>query len=379
MDVRAIIIAGADDASSVGNVPLTFFPVLGQVPLRLMAENLLQSGCDTVTVLHTEAMPVELQPELRLDRVAVKQVSDVWRAAEEEFSGAAQGGTELVLVLRASHYMEVDVDALLQFHLDKQARVSRVQHASGALPFFVISASRRNDAAALFRSQMEKSRHPLVEFESAAYAIGLNDPAAMRQLALDSFELKTAMRPVGREVRPGIWVADGARIDKGARLVAPCYVGAQSRIRASAVLTRGTSVEHHSEIDCGSVVENSTVLPCSYIGVGLDVSHSVLRFDQLANIRRKVTLTVPDAHFARALPQAAGARALRHAASLISYLPQQMARALAAKQAEKCPVIADSTTLGTQHIPAAPQSNVSADANSDLVTSGFAVMRRYGK
>ncbi len=82
-------------------------------------------------------------------------------------------------------------------------------------------------------------------------------------------------------MKPGVWVGEGARIHHKARIVAPAFIGAQTKIRASALITRSTVIEHHAEVDCGTVVENSTVLPYTYVGAGLDVMHSVVGFRRL--------------------------------------------------------------------------------------------------
>jgi carbonic anhydrase/acetyltransferase-like protein (isoleucine patch superfamily) len=378
MDVRAIVIIDGA-AGSVSGVPLSFFPVLGRPVARQVVEDLFRGGCDRVSVIHTRPVPAELATDLRDGRSAWKQVAEdrLWKSAEDEFSEFAQEGAELVIVYQLGPYVELDCEGLVQKHLDGPQRVTRARAGEERLPIFVLSASRRNDAAALFRSQLERSRQSIATEAAAKYVNELANSGSLRQLALDSFSGKTSFRPQGKEIRPGVWVGPAARVHKSARLVAPCYIGGGSRIAASALITRGSSVEHHSEIDCGTAVENSTVLPCSYVGPGLDLAHSLLRFDSITNLKRDVHVKLDDASIARALPQMAGTRTLRHAFSLLSYLPQQIMRGLLPRQ-QNSPDLVDSTTLATQRIPAAQQSKVSAEANSDLVTSGYTLMRRYG-
>ena len=105
---------------------------------------------------------------------------------------------------------------------------------------------------------------------------------------------KNAIRPVGKEIKPGVWVGEGARIHRKARVVAPAFIGAHSKIRASALITRGSVIEHHAEVDCGTVVENSTVLPFTYVGAGLDVMHSVVGFRRLSHLLRNVEVEISD-------------------------------------------------------------------------------------
>src|SRR5512146_3031843 len=107
------------------------------------------------------------------------------------------------------------------------------------------------------------------------YINPLQDARDLRVLALDGFAGVAHIPPCGCEIKPGVWVADGARVHRTARLLAPCFVGARAKIRAASLLTRGCVVEHHAQIDCGTIVENSTVLPSATVGAGLDAVQSV--------------------------------------------------------------------------------------------------------
>ena len=53
-------------------------------------------------------------------------------------------------------------------------------------------------------------------------------------------------------------------------------------------------MEHHAEVDCGTVVEDSTVLPFTYIGAGLDVVHSVSGFHHLTDLPRNTEVEIKD-------------------------------------------------------------------------------------
>jgi NDP-sugar pyrophosphorylase family protein len=147
-------------------------------------------------------------------------------------------------------------------------------------------------------------------------------------LVLDSFALKTSIQPVGEQVRPGVWVGCGARVDRGVRLVAPCYVGASSKIRAGALITRGSSIEHHCIIDCGTVVESSTLLPLSYLGAGLDLMHSVVGTKRIVSVKYSAELAVEDATLVSAVPATSALRTLSHATNLLAFVPRQMIRSI---------------------------------------------------
>src|SRR5262249_36701407 len=129
---------------------------------------------------------------------------NIWRVAEDEFAELAQVGAELVLVLRMGPYVEINLDHLLQFHIDQRSRVTQVWDPEGPMDLFVISSSRRNDAAHLFRTGLTTSRFPDKEFPVSAYVNLLQPPRDFRHLTRDSLNLKPAIRPAAKQIRPGI-------------------------------------------------------------------------------------------------------------------------------------------------------------------------------
>ena len=182
-----------------------------------------------------------------------------WRVAENAFSDMAQAGAEAVLVIRMGGYAEFDVDEFLQRHLDGRAHVTRAVDVNGApLDMFMINASRRNDAAYLFRHRLQQTRSVCGQWVLRGYYNPLASAARSARAGRGRPPAARAVEPRGVERRPGVWVARGARIDRRARVLAPAFIGAHARIRAAAVVTRCGVVEHHAEVDSGTVVENAT-------------------------------------------------------------------------------------------------------------------------
>jgi hypothetical protein len=393
MDVRAIIlVATSTDTQkaidgngtsvhpladgTVSGIPIPLLPLFGRSAVSRLAERLVESGVDSVSIFSSgealEQKPLGAQVSWKNE-----SPENIWRAAEDEFADLAQRGAELVLLLRMGPYVEFNLDNLLQFHIDQRSRVTQVCDAAGPLDYFVISSSRRNDAAHLFRTGLTKSRVPVREFYYSTYVNRLEHPKDFRQLALDSFNLKTSIRPGGKEIRPGIWKEDGARIDRGARVIAPAYIGAGSRVRASALVTRGSTIEHHSLIDCGTAVDNSTVLPYSHMGPGLDLCNSILSLQQITNLRRNVLVTIQDPTLVKAVSQTAGVRLLEHTAELFSYLPRQIWRGLSGVESPKPVSIAETTNVEMQHYEP-PLVGDCARQDSKVFETDLAVVRRYG-
>jgi hypothetical protein len=329
MDIRGLLLVnsgntGEKDLSFLASGPLGVMEVAGKTPLERMAERLQQFGIvPAAAVVETATFPVN--PGISFPsglNYVVSSPDRFWRAAESAFNEMAQNGAELVVLVRLGAYAEIDFEQLVQFHLDRGSRVSQVSSHGQTLDVFCISASRRNDAASLFRSQLNRCRSECPLMDQDGYLNHLSDARDLRQFAIDVMTRRTQTCPAGEEIRPGVWVSASAMIEKGARLLAPSFIGAHARIRTGAVVTRCTSVEHHAEVDCGSVVENSTVLPYCYVGAGLDLAHSVAGMRQVANLRRNVTVEIPDPKLIDLISASSARTLLSSAAGFLAYLPR---------------------------------------------------------
>ena len=56
----------------------------------------------------------------------------------------------------------------------------------------------------------------------------------------------------------------------------------------------GSNVESNCQIDYGTIVEDSSILSNTYVGIGLDVSHSIVNGDQLLNLEQGVAVEIAD-------------------------------------------------------------------------------------
>jgi len=298
--------------------PLALLDVAGMSPFERFAERLRRQGISPVTAVIEwspgyphRSFPLPSEIDCR-----TTPSDRFWRAGESAFNDLAQSGAELVMVIRLGAYAEIDFEKLVQFHLERQCRVSRVVRGSQGLDIFCLSAFRRNDAASLFRSRLGRCRSEYVPFVHDGYFNPLADSRDFRQFGVDILTLKAETRPAGREIRPGIWVASRATIEKGSRVLAPAFIGYSACIRAGAVITRCTAIERHAQVDCGTVVENSTVLPYSRLGAGLDLAHSVVGMGHIANLRRNATVEVADEKLLSQNSGSAGQKLLSAAAKL---------------------------------------------------------------
>ena len=384
MDIRALILVKTAteilaDPAPVSSLPPALLEVAGRSAVQRTVERLEGFGIQPVTVIaDADFLPPATNGHGGSYLNTTRE--RFWRAAENAFNDIVQEGAEIVLLVSFGEYTELDFEKFVQFHLDRGARVTQAYCGSQPLQIFCLSASRRNDAASLFRSQLTKCRVECPLFEYTGYFNPLNDARDLRQFAIDILTLQTETQPSGKQIKPGVWVEPGAGIEKGARVLAPAFIGALAKIRAHAVVTRCSSVEHHAEVDLGTVVENSTILPYCRVGAGLDLAHSVMGPGVLANLRRAVTIEIPDRKLVSYIPAVAGHRLLNAALALAAYLPKQAWQGLFGRPEPQQPDLQTalhqtSPTLGGAAGYQAPACD--ADA-ADEFSTNLAVMRRYG-
>jgi hypothetical protein len=368
MDIRGLILVDQADAaneSSFPRTPLAMVDVAGASPLERMTERLRQFGVSPITVVVDDVACGD-HSSLPCGTICLPALPDrFWRVAENAFNELAQK-TELVLLIRLGTYAEIDFDKFVQFHLQEARRVTQGIWGDERLQIFCLSAPRRNDAASLFRSQLSRCRSECEFFAHDGYANRLSGLDDLRQLCIDVLTMRTETPPAGEEIRPGIWAAPTASIEKGSRILAPAFIGSSARIRSGAVITRCTSVERHAQVDCGTVVENSTVLPYVYLGAGLDLAHSVASAGHITNLRRSVTVDVTDEKLLGQVSFTAGQKLL----SLAARFPAKIRSSLFGEPAGQRAYV-DGPAL-------VPRVAVGGSKPTEEIVSNLAVARRYG-
>lgn len=389
MDVKAILVLGNTEFGSNGNghhtetfagLPLALQSVLGKSVLSRIVQRLQHFGISSIATICDEHVAATLDPASVRDFNVVVQERGLWRCAESVFNDFVQKGAELVLVLRVGAYAELDYEDFIQFHLEQNGRATVAVDARGnRIGVVAANASRRNDAAYLFRHNMEEFRVPCKQYVFRGYVNRLITAADLRQLTVDGLLQRNQLQPVGKEIRPGVWAGPRASIHPRARIVAPAYVGERARIRASAVITRFASIEHHAVVDCGTVIENTSVAPYTYIGVGLDVNYAVVGENRIASLRRHVEVEIKDPKLLSTISASAPVRTLRDITSLAAYLPHQIIRGMFSKSSRTMP--SDVPTAVNTPSPALKEAALKkSDGSMDSAEfpSDFVVARRYG-
>jgi hypothetical protein len=375
--VKAILILENNGALSgvTGTAPAVLVDVLGKNTLQRTIDSLADAGlAEVIVVTESNSASPELR-ELTVQnaRIFRSEATNVWRTAEQLFVTCAESASQ-IFIMRLNAYMELNWEAIVRHHRKHGNRVTRVATLSNVQPIDVclISASRRNDAAFLLRSGLRQSRTACVPYELGQegdeYINLLEHEFDIRRLASDALHRDCKMRPYGTEIRPGIWAAPGSRIDRHARLVAPVYIGRRARICAGAVITRGSAVEHHSLVGRGTVVENSTILPLTRLGPGLDICNSLVGEAQIFHLQKNLSTTIHDPALVGQISARAGMRMLTGTASLISYLPRQILSGLFGSPPQSA------TTTPINYA----ESLDSVNKEHAEMTAGLAVARRYG-
>jgi len=364
MVVKALLLIEQEDT-----LPLAQLDVLGAPLCVRMADALQAAGVSEVTVVtafgHAEAP--QFDGRVKFVKSSPETIEDDARDAY----AALAGGADALLLGRLNRYCEIDWRRLFAAHESSGERVTRAwAKATEPLDVYVVDPRFQRDVEFLFHSRLlhtrlETARYPLSDEE---YVHPLRSAADLREIAQDGLHLRCGVRPVGREVRPGVWMGERARVDAGVRLVAPLYIGKAARVRTGAVITRGSSLEHHSAVDCGTVIENSTVLPFAMVGAGLDLTQTVVGAKKVFDLKRRVAVEIHDPALVTESAHNAGVRVLAKAASLAAYVPLQFWRGLT--QGGGASPIPETSTRTNEFAPSV--INETAPLRPELV------MERYG-
>ncbi len=191
---------------------------------------------------------------------------------------------------------------------------------------------------------------PPLAFESAA-----DVAAAQRTLLRDEFP---GVLRAAREVRPGVWLARGVKVSPTAELVAPVFVGEGTAVGANAKVGPDAVVGPGCLVDAGATVRDTTVLPTSYVGPGVELNGVIVDGRNLLNPKRGTAVSV-EGHLLDALtspiaPRSAAGRLIERvaaAAGFVAGLPVLAAAAAWLKATRGGPVFRRRRFVRT---PAAP-------------------------
>lgn len=310
MGLGAIAVIGAGDESfrsvtpqengkaSLLAEPLACVDVIGYSMLERTVERFVRAGVETVSVLVPANLSSLVKPFTNIfDNVKVQIVGDVFSAITDKITQYSSDGIEDAFVVSANLYTETDLLDLYYFHREARQTATRAFDWQVPLDLWVVNCAR---ARGLDLDNL------LLQAKGASYFIReyvnrLTHPRDLRRMVTDALRGRCAIRPSGAEIKPGIWVEEGADIHRRARIVAPAYIGRGSQVKEDTLVTRCSSIERDCYIDYGTVVEDSSILANTHIGIWLDVCHGVANGNKLMNLGRDVILEISDPSILRAI------------------------------------------------------------------------------
>ncbi len=217
-----------------------------------------------------------------------------WNLWESNVGRYVSYGVSVLVLARVGSYSELDFGDLLRFHREGQSLLTEVHDQQGPLEVVVVNAAHLRDGNGSYRSRLRNVLSKPQHYRFAGYSNRLRSVSDFRRLAKDALLGRAAIRPFGEEIAPNVWMGEGAQIDASALVEGPAYIGQDSRIRAGVKICGMSAVEQRCEIDCGTTVDDSCVMPKTYVGPGLNVSGAVAAENTLFHLRRNVKLQFND-------------------------------------------------------------------------------------
>jgi len=264
---------------SASSYPIAFWDLLGHSVLERTIERLRRFGVELISVFNNQ------------ESVASISHGEPWEKAVIEH---ARNGVERILLITLGAYSEFHVDDLMRFHIENACRVTNVSDGQEPLGITLVESKCVANHNTPLRNRLTALVSCSCNYEYTGFLNRLASPADYRQLVQDALAGHCDIKPIGKEIQPGIWIAECVRIPRSVRVLGPCYVGAHTRIRPGALICPGTALERQCEIDCGTIVENSTILPSTYLGPGLHVSHSLISGSRLIHLYRNLDVELGD-------------------------------------------------------------------------------------
>ncbi len=98
----------------------------------------------------------------------------------------------------------------------------------------------------------------------------------------------------GHEIAPGIWTGTHTIIHPTAKLTPPLYIGSDCRVGAQVELGPQSFLGKQTIIDQGATIQQSTILPHTYIGEMVDVQGRIVAQNLLIDQATATAVAIPD-------------------------------------------------------------------------------------
>jgi hypothetical protein len=290
--------AASNEAGSGAVVDRPSWPAGPLECLELLGSSLVERTVERFAAIDVDCISVLVEPGTYLppfrtahENVTVEVVSDLDAAIVQKLREHAQRGIDHSFLNGADTYAETDLLDLFCFHRESRQTATPTYDKDGPLALWVVNCGKAQDLPVeTLLAQAERASRYFIR----GYVRRLRHPRDLRQIAADMLEGRCETGPYGRQVRPGVWHDQGAEVHRRARIVAPAYIGCGSQVRADALITRLSNIERDCTVDSGTVVEDSSILANTSVGICLDLCHAVVSGNHLFNLERDVLIEVAD-------------------------------------------------------------------------------------
>jgi tetrahydrodipicolinate N-succinyltransferase len=303
--------------------PLACVEVLGRSLTGRLVDELRRAEVDAISVFADATIAPRNAGVDSSANVALYAAEDPWDMAAQKLADYAETEIEAILVMRGSAYVEFDLTDFLQSHREQGRAVTRAFNHEGPLDIWIIDKVRLAEGDDMLT--ILRTYNP-ARYGVRGYVNRLEHPRDLRRLVVDGLTSRCRFHPLASEIRPGVWIDEGAQVNRDARIVAPAFIGRGSRVEAQCLITRCSNIESNCQVDYGTVMEDSSILSNTYIGIGLDLSHSIVDGSNLLNLERNVTLEIADPCVIRP-NRVASKQQNRHAPMIVGFGGAQFAPA----------------------------------------------------
>jgi NDP-sugar pyrophosphorylase family protein len=278
-------------AQAQQGIPLVCVEVLGRSVVARLIEEVGRAGFHSISVCGNVSGAIECAGVDSAFKLELHTTAEARTHVTQQLRADKESGAEVILIVRLGTYMDLDLQGALQFHREQRQAVTRAFDEEGALDVWMIDPAEISAGTDILTAL---SAATPARYFVRGYVNRLEHPADLRRLVVDGLTSRCRLRPQGIECRPGVWMDEGAQVHRDARIVAPGFIGRGARIAEQCLITRCSNVESNCLVDYGTVVEDSSILSNSYVGIGLDVSHSIVDGNNLVNLERGVTMEIAD-------------------------------------------------------------------------------------
>ncbi len=291
MKVGAIVtVPRAIQEQAFGGHPLACYEILGDTVLQRTLDALKLAGIEPQDVLTENPGSESLFPS------RLRPVNKFFSAWETSVERRLDQGVEILILIRMGAYLELNFADLLEFHRQTAGVLTQVYDHKSAFDIAVVNTTQLRGDKGSYRGRLTSLIPYHQRYQFTGFANRLREPQDLRQLAQDALFGRNSIRPRGQEVSTGVWLGEGAIVDPSAHISGPVFIGAGSRVKGSCVINGTTNIERDCEVDFGTTVTDSCILPETYLGIGLNFVHSIVTANRLFHLDRNVGVDISDSN-----------------------------------------------------------------------------------